>query len=325
VLATGSTFSPRCNSLSISSDDCTSLFNPNPYDPWANSTSDTSSVQTPIVKGAPNTETQNDANTVAVYGFDSITLLPSLILNLGARYDHFKSSVAPPFAAGATAIQLSRSDDLFNWQAGLVFKPTPNTSLYASYATAATPPNSLLGEGREDNALPITNTAANLAILDSLKLQKTRSYEVGAKANLFHEKLALAVALFQTDTVNARVTDEDNNVAFVGKTRIRGIELTANGTILPGWTLFGGYTCLDGVIVDGGFTALTVAANGPAAARTVLAPSVNNGKQVPQTAKHSFTASTNYQFARRSRSAAASSIWAGNMAAMPTTGPRPRR
>jgi catecholate siderophore receptor len=299
VLATGSTISPRCNSATLSSYYCTSLFDPNPNDPWVNTTSDTSSVQTTIVKGAPNTETQNDANTAAVYGFDSITLLPLLILNLGVRFDHFQSSVTPPFAAGATAVQLSRTDDLFNWQAGLVFKPTSDTSVYASYATAATPPNSLLGEGRDDNALPTTNTAANLALLDSLKVQKTRSYEVGAKANLFHEKLALAVAVFQTDTVNARVTDADNNVAFIGKTRIRGIELTANGTILPGWTVFGGYTYLDGVIVDGGSTALTVAANGPAAATTVLVPSVNTGNQVPQTAKHSFTATTNYEFARR--------------------------
>jgi catecholate siderophore receptor len=180
-----------------------------------------------------------------------------------------------------------------------VVKPTSDTSVYASYATAATPPNSLLGEGREDNALPTTGTAASLAILDSLKVQKTRSYEVGAKANLFHEKLALAVAVFQTDTDNARVTDADNNVAFIGKTRIRGVELTANGTILSGWTVFGGYTWLDGVIVDGGFTALTVAANGPAPATTILVPSVNTGKRVPQTARHSFTATTNYAFARR--------------------------
>lgn len=299
VSASGSTISPRCNTATISRYYCTSLFNPNPNDPWVNYTSDTSSVPTPIVKGAPNTETQNDANTVAIYGFDSITLLPSLILNLGARYDHFKSTVTLPFAAGATAAQLSRTDNLFNWQAGLVFKPTPETSLYASYATAATPPNSLLGEGREDNALPTTGTAANLAILDSLKVQKTKSYEVGAKANLFHEKLALAVAVFQTDIDNARVTSDANTVAFIGKTRIRGIELTANGTILPGWTVFGGYTYLDGVIVDGGSTALAVPGNGPAAATTVLVPSVNTGKQVPQTAKHSFTATTNYEFAKR--------------------------
>ncbi|WP_426262169.1 TonB-dependent receptor domain-containing protein, partial [Sphingomonas sp. DC1200-1] len=165
-----------------------------------------------------------------------------------------------------------------------MFKPTKETSLYASYATAATPPNSLLGEGREDNALPTTSATAN--VLDSLKVQKTKSYEVGAKASLFGEKLALGLAVFQTDIANARVTDANNNIAYLGSTRIRGVELTASGTVLPGWTVFGGYTFLDAKIVDGGFTALTVAANGAAKATTVLVPSVNTGKDVPQTARN---------------------------------------
>lgn len=299
VLATGSTIAPRCNTATIARYYCTSLFNPNPNDPWVNYASDTSTVQTPIVKGAPNTETQNDASTIALYGFDSITILPSLILNLGARYDRFKSTVTLPFAADSTAAQLSRTDSLFNWQAGLVFKPTTETSLYASYATAATPPNSLLGEGREDNALPTTNTAVNLAILDQLRVQKTRSWEVGAKGDLFHKKLALGLALFQTDITNARVQIDANTVGFFGKTRIRGIELTANGTILPGWTVFGGYTWLDPKILEAGFTALTAPAVTGQAAKLVYVPSVNTGKQVPQTAKNSFTLSTNYQATKR--------------------------
>ena len=61
-----------------------------------------------------------------------------------------------PSSVQTSAPTLSRTDNLFNWQAGLVFKPSRETSIYVSYATAATPPNSLLGEGREDNALPTT-------------------------------------------------------------------------------------------------------------------------------------------------------------------------
>src|SRR3546814_10376112 len=61
-------------------------------------------------------------------------------------------SLTPAIAAPATSAQrFSRTDDLVNWQAGLVFKPTPNTSIYASYAPSATPPNSLIGEGSESN------------------------------------------------------------------------------------------------------------------------------------------------------------------------------
>jgi catecholate siderophore receptor len=289
-LSTGSTISPRCNTATISRFYCTSIFNPNPNDPWVNYASDTSNVPSPISKMLPIEETQNEAHTVSVYGFDSITLLPSLILNLGARYDHFETRVTPGQAAAATAsVTLSRTDNLFNWQAGLVFKPTHNTSLYASYATAATPPNSLLGEGQEPNAIPTSATAANLALLDSLKVEKTRSYEVGAKASIFNEQLALGIAAFQTDTDNARVTGPDNTVQFIGQRRIRGVEATFNGNVTKWLTVFGGYTYLDPKIVDGGFTALTAAAVPGQAAKVVLVPSVNTGRQATQTGKHSFT------------------------------------
>jgi catecholate siderophore receptor len=291
------TADPRCTTEGIARYNCTSLFNPNPYDPWVNSVSATNTATTPIVPSAETTRIQNDGTSKGVYAYDSITLIPQLVLNLGARYDHFKSVA---IAAGTTQVRVTREDDLFNWQAGLVFKPTANTSLYASYATAATPPNSLLGEGREDNAVPAdTTTGINGALLDSLKPQKTKSYEVGAKANILGERLALSAAAFQTDISNARVTGDNNTVEFVGETRIRGIELSATGTILPGWTVFGGYSYLDPKIIDGGFTALTAAAVGTQTAQVVLVPSVNTGRQLQQTAKNSFTATTNLTLFKR--------------------------
>ncbi|MBB4101179.1 TonB-dependent receptor [Sphingomonas kyeonggiensis] len=294
VTASGSGITPRCTPAALARFYCTSLFNPNPNDPWVNYNSDTGTTVVPVVKGGPTTEIQNDAHTLSAYAFDSITLTPSLILNLGGRFDRFTSKLTPAIPAGNQAFSLERTDNIFNWQAGLVFKPTRNTSLYASYATAATPPNSLLGEGQEANALPTTNTNANLALLDSLKVEKTRSYEIGAKAGLFDDQLSLTLAAFQTDTDNARATGEDNTVQFIGKRRIRGIEFSFNGNVTKWLNVFGGYTHLDPKIVDGGFTALTAAAvvvGGVTVqpAKTLLVPSVNTGRQATQTAKDSFT------------------------------------
>ncbi|VVT13197.1 TonB-dependent receptor [Sphingomonas sp. EC-HK361] len=294
LLSTGSTISPRCTPPAIARYYCTSLFTPDANDPWVNYANDTSTTPAAISRNLTVAETQNDANTVGVYGFDSITLAEPLILNIGARYDRFHSRVRPGQPIAATSqIQYERTDELFNWQAGLVFKPTHDTSVYASYATAATPPNSLLGEGQEGNALPTTGGAANAALADSLKPEKTKSYEVGAKAALMGGRLNLGVAVFQTDTQNARVTGPDNVPQFIGKRRIRGVELTATGTILPGWTIFGGYTHLDPVITDGGFTALTAAAVGTQPAKTVQVVSVNTGRQAPQTARDSVSIWTN--------------------------------
>ncbi|HVF93244.1 MAG TPA: TonB-dependent receptor, partial [Sphingomonas sp.] len=72
----------------------------------------------------------------------------------------------------------------------------------------------------------------------------------------------------------------------------------ASGTILPGWTVFGGYTHLDPTVIDGGNSALTAPALGTRAAQVVYVSSVNNGKQVPQTARNSFTATTNVELVK---------------------------
>src|SRR3546814_4710135 len=87
-----------------------------------------------ITRTPTSQQIQNDARTRSIYAFDSITLTPWLIANLGIRYDSFKTTLTPAIAAPATSAQrFSRTDDLVNWQAGLVFTPTPNTSIYASY------------------------------------------------------------------------------------------------------------------------------------------------------------------------------------------------
>ncbi|WP_414902174.1 TonB-dependent receptor [Sphingomonas flavalba] len=289
VSASGSSISPRCSPLAIARYYCVSLFNPDPNDPWENYSSDTAAgVPTPIVRGGPATETRTTGRTQALYAFDSITIAEPLIVNLGIRYDRFRSKI---LSGGNT---LARTDSNFNYQAGVIFKPTPQTSLYASIATSATPPNSLIGEGSEQNGLtagrgqPAVNP-------DDLKAEKTKSYEIGAKASLFDAQLSLNAAIFRTETKNARALGDNSTVSFIGEKRVDGIELGFNGNITPWWNVFGGYTYLDAKITDGGFTALTAAAVGGQAAQTVLVPSVNTGKRFPQTAKHTFTLWTNVQ------------------------------
>ncbi len=295
ILSTGALISPRCTAAALARYYCTSLANPNLNDPYVNYANDTSTVVAPTVRNLAIAETQNDASTVSAYAFDSITITPALILNLGARIDRFKSTTTPgqPVAATST-FSFDRTDTLFNWQAGLVFKPTANTSVYASYATSATPPNSLLGEGLEGNALPTTSGQVSDDILNLLRVEQTRSFEVGAKADLFGNRLSLSVAAFRTDTDNARVTGADGNPQFIGKRRVNGIEIGFNGQIRPGWTVFGGYTYLDATILDAGNTvfvvpAVVVGGVTVTPARNIIQPSVNTGRRFPQTAEHSAT------------------------------------
>lgn len=292
IEATGSAISPRCNTTTVARYYCAPLVGANPNDPWVNYASDTSTVQTPIVRSPDWQNTDNKGLTRAAYLFDSITFDDWLIANLGARYDIFTSDVRPPQTSiSAPVLDLKRTDKDWSWQAGLIAKPTHDTSLYVSYATSVTPPNSLIGEGQEQNSLGTTVTP----LFDQLKPEKTKSLEAGAKAELFHGQLLLTGAVFRTESKNSRVSIDANTVAFIGEKRVNGFELSFNGKLAKGWTLFGGYSYLDAKIREAGFTALTAAAVPGQAAKTVYVPSVNDGKRFPQTAKNSFTAWSTYE------------------------------
>jgi catecholate siderophore receptor len=292
VMSNGASISPRCNTNTIARYYCTSLFDPNPNDPWVNYVSDTSNVQTPVVRSPDYADITNKGITRAAYLFDTISFGEWLIANVGARYDDFTSTVRPGrTTVTGPSIELRRRDRNWSYQAGLVAKPTKNSSLYVSYADSVTPPNSLIGEGQEQNALGTTVTP----LLDQLKPEKTKSLEAGAKADIFEERLSLTAAVFRTESSNARVSIDANTVAFIGKKRVTGFELGFNGRVMNGWTVFGGYSYLDATIREAGFTALTAAAVGAQGPKTVYVASVNNGRRFPQTAKDSFTIWSTYE------------------------------
>lgn len=286
AISTGSTITPRCTTAMIDRFNCTTVAAPNPYDPWVSYDSNTTNALAPIVRSAPKTWTLSKVRSIGASFFDTITITDNLLINIGGRYDRYETEVSPGLAATATTARdwISRKDDLWNYQAGLIFKPTADSSIYISTSSSATPPGSYLAQGAEGNAL---NTGSQV-LTDALKIEKTKSYEVGTKWNLFDNSLALTLAAFQTETKNARATAENGLVAFIGERRIRGIELGFNGNITPEWSVFGGYTYMDAVILDGGITTTTI---GGAA---YFGPSVNTGKPFPNTPKHSFTAFTNY-------------------------------
>ena len=219
---------PRCTPLGIARYNCTDAFDPDPYAPYVNYASDTSNTVLPIARNGSDTTTLTDIDSQSVYAFDSITLIPQLLLNLGARYDWYSTRVRAPVVDGVRA-EASLNDQFFNWQAGLVFKPTSATSLYASYATSSTPPGSSLGEGREGNALG-GSRGQTLVSLDDLRAEESKNYEVGAKADLFDSRLGVSLAAFRTETDNARTTGPDGFVEFLGKQRVQGIEFGLNGT-----------------------------------------------------------------------------------------------
>ncbi|WP_068089994.1 TonB-dependent receptor [Novosphingobium rosa] len=294
ALSTGSTISPRCNATTLAQYYCTSAATPNSNDAWASTVSDTSATPAAIQRSAPASMTLANSSTVSASLFDTISITDQLMINLGGRYDRYSTNVSAAVAAPYTASRSwqNRTDDIFTYQAGLIFKPVPNGSFYISTGSSAVPPGSFLGQGSEDNAVASTTIDPN-----TLKVQKTTSYEVGTKWSLLHDQLALSLDLFQTRTTNARYTDSTGVVAFIGEKRVRGVEFGFSGNVTPQWSIFGGYTYMPSKVLNAGYTVTTttVGTGANAVTYTASAPAALTGHAFPNTPTNSFTLFTSYK------------------------------
>jgi catecholate siderophore receptor len=246
---------------------CTTLINPNPNDPWVYSRT-LSPAQTSV-----------ETKTKSAYAFDTLEFTPQWLLNLGARFDDFES-VLHTNANGATAATDATVDSTFwSYQAGLVFKPASNGSIYLSYATSATPPGNDGGDGLDALTVQIQN----------LQPQRSKNWELGTKWDVMPGgRLSLSGALFKSTMSNARVTAPDGTTQNVGRKEVKGVELGFSGKITPAWTVFGGATFLDAEIADNGFV------NTGTTARPVYTASPFNGNRFPTTPKKSATLWTSY-------------------------------
>ncbi|MHA6197154.1 TonB-dependent receptor [Pseudomonas wadenswilerensis] len=244
---------------------CTSLSNPNPNDAWTGTiTRNYASV------------TNTDSTTRAAYAFDTIELDPQWLLNIGTRYDAFDTT-----AKSSTTGKTSNNSHFWSWQAGLVWKPAENGSIYTSFATSATPPGGLV-DGAEGNPL----TPGNSTLVSDLEPETTKNYEIGTKWDVFHNRVALTAAVFRTEKENTRILVSNNTYANAGTTRVDGIELGASGKITDKWQVFAGYSYLKSEAVDPGLAgrngAVTAGAN-PA-----------KGNELPNTPKNSFSLWSTY-------------------------------
>ncbi|MED5596590.1 TonB-dependent receptor [Janthinobacterium sp. P210006] len=251
---------------------CAPLLNPNANDPWVY-TRTVSPARTNIV-----------TNTRSVYGFDTIEFTPQWLLNVGIRWDDYKSSLNTPqytLDGKTTAATSANVHATFaSYQAGFVYKPSTNSSVYVSYGTSSTPPGNDGGDGIDGLTVAIQN----------LKPQESKSFELGTKWEVLPGgRLSVSGAYFQSDMSNARVTAPDGSTQNVGDKQVKGIELGLSGNITKEWSVFGGYTHLNAIVENNGYVT-----NGVINGVTQYAPSPYNGNQFPTTPKNSASLWTSY-------------------------------
>jgi len=241
-----------------------SITNPNPNDAW-NGT---------ITRATSGTKTTT--NTSAIYAFDTMTLNKHWLLNLGLRYDTFRTTADAYTTDGATpGVDVVSNSGFRSYQAGVVFKPKDNGSIYLNFASAANPSGMTMGDGTEN----LGNSGANLSIKD-LEPEKVKSVEFGTKWNLLNNKLALTSALFKIQKTNAKVQIDASTYATVGTQETQGLDLGFAGSLTDKWQVFGGYTHQKSELVEVGPLATNQA---------------TKGKQFPNTPEDSFSLWTSYK------------------------------
>ncbi|WP_336165991.1 TonB-dependent receptor [Acinetobacter sp. 161(2023)] len=273
---TGSGSTNAC-SLANSNGWCTDLNNPNPNDPWLGN-----------IQANPNVSNIT-SKTQSIYALNNIEITPQWLIDLGLRWDKFETDQKYNKDSGSikAGTKYSSSNDFFNYQAGVTFKPVENGSIYLSYATSANPVGVDAGDGSEGISVPGRNTTDEQArAINNLKPEEVKTYELGTKWDVLNDRLNLTAAIFRTEKTNTRALGTDGFTRNIGETRVDGIELGANGNITEKWAVSAGYTYLDSEIVDGGYAKDS---NGN------YVPSPTNGNQVQNVAKNSATLWTTYK------------------------------
>lgn len=266
-LGTGTNTACPSGAGAASAYNCTSLYSPDMHDPWAGS-----------ITQAHN-PTHSKATTRSVYGFDTISLHPRFQTTLGARYDHYGAEFRSALSAG-TSTRYSRTDDLFNYQAGGVYKPDRSTSIYGTVSTASIPTGNALAQGSDTAALSSQINA-------NLQPQKVRQEEAGIKREISGGKALARADFFYTNIDNVRITQSDGSIAAAGKNRTRGVQAGVSGQITKKWNAFGGYSWIDAVLEQAGGSGT---ANG-----------LQNGMKMPNTPEHSVSVTSDYQLLRQLR------------------------
>ncbi|MDF7787755.1 TonB-dependent siderophore receptor [Pantoea stewartii] len=178
-----------------------------------------------------NTANANNLNRIhsrSVYLKDSISLTPDWIAVIGGRYQHYEQRASKGF--NPVVETLNDEGNTFLPQTGLIYKITPDVSLYASMSKSFTPSTDVDDEGNVS------------------KPEQGTTWEVGSKWQL-SPRLFASLALYRIDekrmTLNINGTNRPIN-----KARSQGVEVELNGEVVQDWDVSASYSYDNAEIVD---------------------------------------------------------------------------
>ena len=214
--------------------------------------------------GALLRSSESELEVFSAYLQDQLSFGDVFQIVAGVRYDDFQLdtvNLVSGFAGG-------RTDRKWSPRAGLIVKPMPALSFYASYTESFLPQS-----GDQFSVLSPVDVG--------LEPEKFENLELGAKWAIKPDLFATA-AIFRLDRSNTRAADPLNPgfIVLSGESRVEGFEASLLGKLTPNWQASLGYTYLDGEIRSD----------------TTSAPAGTRLQQLP---KHQLSAWTRYDFTER--------------------------
>ncbi|WP_332848311.1 catecholate siderophore receptor Fiu [Massilia sp. S19_KUP03_FR1] len=210
------------------------------------------SLQTSINPKPSGATNDGTLETASVYAFDTVKLGEKWIINGGVRVDHYKvkyDGTSAPTAATATApaaasvrTRLALDDNLVNGKLSALYKPTPDSSVYALVASSKQPPGS---------NYTLANTASSAQSINA-DPQETLTKEIGAKIDLLKQRLGISIALYDT-TVKNEVEQDPVSLVYsqTGKKSVKGVEIGITGEIVRKWLVSAGYSRMNTKVENG--------------------------------------------------------------------------
>ncbi|MBX9401869.1 TonB-dependent siderophore receptor [Lysobacter sp. BMK333-48F3] len=184
----------------------------------------------------------------ALYLQDQVALSERWKAVLGLRYDDYRQRTEDRL--NPLAPKLQRTDREWSPRLGLIWMPSSQQSLYASW-----------GESFQPSAESLPLSTVNV----DLRPETTANREIGYKFARADGRLSFDAALFESERERIKTTDplDPRRQIGVGTQRTRGVELGLAASLLDQrLDLYAGYAYLDGKIVKSNNVANGVALQG---------------------------------------------------------------
>jgi catecholate siderophore receptor len=173
--------------------------------------------------GTGNRSVRANADVIGLYFQDQVKLGEHVEVIAGLRRDWFKLKV-DNLTSGTSS---ERKDALWSPRLGIVAKPMPELSLYASFSRSFLPQSG-------DQFTTLDSISA------SLEPERFTNYEFGAKWQALPQ-LDLMLAAYRLDRTNTRETNPSTLLPVLsGEQRSKGVEFEVRGQLTPQLSLSGG-------------------------------------------------------------------------------------